>query len=321
MQAQDKSGVEEAPRKRQQGNDASTTQRGAPSHEFANHRLRANEIRAIQWSSQHEKAPEKVVAEYAYEMGIDPDLTAKMLELCQQDGILDEARRLTAGGESMTRREHETKIFGGHKWCVQCPDFFVNSNMHWISPASRAAHDKFLRVLSEGGFDKTLQAIGTHLGVDQLTVHQLTLLCISKCEKGEIHVDSERTGGKVVNLLLPLQLPKEITEPELNIADDHVYKDEKGDDVIDIGSYKYDQNTAVLFGDNAKHATAEVDYTPSGEFRFMASVLIGEVNKDNIWEVEKNFAENSYRPTKKKMLDTSLSHWNKDDSTVRLPTK
>ena len=59
--------------------------------------------------------------------------------------------------------------------------------MHWYDIADEAAHEDSLRALARGGFDEVLNAIGTHLGLNNLVTFSIGLLAVTKAEKGVSH--------------------------------------------------------------------------------------------------------------------------------------
>jgi hypothetical protein len=311
--------VTKRPRKKQkQTKTLPNFENGKPRHDFASRaRLRPNDVRTMCWNSEHEKA-RKVVAPHMYEVGIAPILTEKIIHMCEKDGIMAMARRLIAGKERLSRGIFKKKKLGGNEWTVQSPTFSSqSSNMHWLSPG-KAAHDSMLHLLSDAGFDHCLQAIGKALRLNRLTVHQFTFLCVSKCEQADVHTDTTLTGGKAYNLLIPLQLSTDKNTPaELEILGDEPHFEGKIE-YRDVGSYKYETSTAILFGDDALHATDKVEFSGAGNFRLMLSILIGEVDNQNLLKVVDNFSENAYRLSNTQLR--KVSHWSKNDSSVRLPT-
>ena len=97
----------------------------------------------------------------------------------------------------------------GYNWMIQRPKSHWKSNMHWTSPADEAAHDDYLQVLSKGGFDRVLQAVGDYFELDALSAYHLSFIGDSHCEKGFVHADVNDSGRKAFNMIIPLLLQEQ----------------------------------------------------------------------------------------------------------------
>lgn len=121
--------------------------------------------------------------------------------------------------------------------------------MHWFDVADEASHEESLRVLSKGGYDDVLNAIGTFLGLEHIATFGIGLLAVTKADKGYIHVDFSNSGKRAFNFLINLQTPGD--DPELTVIEE----DELGN--RRRGQVKYAPEFGVLNGDDAMHATNE----------------------------------------------------------------
>ena len=137
-----------------------------------------------------------------------------------------------------------------------------NSNSHWLNAMDEKAHDQFLRVLGDGGFDVVLDAIGREFGLDTLTVYSVGLFVVNQCQNGWMHDDFNNVDGKAFNILIPLNLPKESTSQIL-------VESRNDPNVTAAIDYQYD--VAVGVGDNTRHAAGDCDYRESGGVRLMAT--------------------------------------------------
>ena len=176
-----------------------------------------------------------------------------------------------------------------------------------MSPADEDAHIDFLSALSFAGFDKILGAIGSHFcHFETLAVYQVSFICVSKCKEGRLHYDITGSGGRAFNIIVPLILANN-TGPELEVrpSDD--------DDPPTVGEYRYEQDSAIMLGDDAFHATGEVDY--DGEFRLAMSLYVADIREDNIDALKESFT--NYYETD--LLSLVGSHWSKRNERVRLP--
>lgn len=167
------------------------------------------------------------IAQNAYRVNLPPQLLHELRNYADRMGITDmyrqlvvEGRSLPAGGEravEFSRRNDGSDIIGsnnhnnndGYNWMIQRPKSHWKSNMHWTSPADEAAHDDYLQVLSKGGFDRVLQAVGDYFELDALSAYHLSFIGDSHCEKGFVHADVNDSGRKAFNMIIPLLLQEQ----------------------------------------------------------------------------------------------------------------
>ena len=110
--------------------------------------------------------------------------------------------------------------------------------------------------------------------MDGLAAYHLTFIVVSHCEEGYVHHDTTNTGDKVFNVIIPLETVPD-SPPELIIGDDQ--------DGHRVGRLKYEENVAVMIGDDVMHATSECDYRNiPGAMRLAATVYIADINEDNV---------------------------------------
>lgn len=276
---------------------------------FANVPLKANEISQVRWAKTNE-----TVSKYAFRIGLDKKISETLLNYCNRVGITDAFKQLLIDGNPLTPGTDLFTPFGGYNWYVQRPESHWKSNMHWISPADEDAHDDYLRILSEGGFDSILDEIGKHFGLDGLVAYHVTFIGVSHCSKGFMHHDFKDIDGKAFNIIIPLILANK-TGPELDLRQDG---DEWKDD-LPVGSYKYEHNVANIVGDMAKHATAACDYRDNKEMRMAATVYIADVNPKNLKRLMIDFTQ-AFPPADdpEHLLRRAATNW-KPDGSVKLP--
>ncbi|KAL3827452.1 hypothetical protein ACHAXA_003186 [Cyclostephanos tholiformis] len=219
-----------------------------------------------------------VATNYAFQVGLPPELTTELLAYCDRIGITDELRKLTGDNplpveEDVVHKFH--KMLDGNDWYVQRPPLKWTSNMHWISPADESTHEEYLDVLKRGNFNIVLDGIGKHLGFEGLVAYHLTFIGVSHSEKGFIHHDSIGTGASVYNIIIPLILMDDAT-PELALR-----VDEDGDRPSRYGALKYQLGMAAMMGDEAYHGTEACDYREKKGMRLAATVYVADINEKN----------------------------------------
>ena len=111
-------------------------------------------------------------------------------------GITEWFRRLTVRNNPLTADADARTVLRGMNWYIQRPPHEWKSNMHWISPLDKDAHDDYLRTLGAAGFDDVLQAIGEQLGMNSLACYHLSFIGVSHCTDGYIHSDFRGSGAK-----------------------------------------------------------------------------------------------------------------------------
>lgn len=265
-----------------------------------------HQLQPIRWGPNTNMPSGQVVTENAHEVLMDEETASSLLQYLEHEGIVDEARHLTAGGEPLAVGEEKTVSFGESTFTLQRHKRCSNSNMHWMTPADYQTNNKVLQILGDAGFDETLEAIGSSLGLDGLVVLEINIIFVSSCDEGDIHVDSRDTDDRATTAIIPLVLPPNLT-PELKIFD--------GDVNSNVGGYKYTRDVALLLGDEVSHATSKVEHT-QGHFRMMATLFMADVTPQNVDAVKKSYSQDGFRPDP---LTIAGTHWKKDDKSVKLP--
>lgn len=294
---------------------SSSTQQQTPlvanyNHDFEAHDLQPNVIEPVRWGRSHKRA-----AKGAYRMGLSPDLAPGILSYLREIGLFDTfVDLLYSNPLDYTKRTNKRLNLQDKEWFVERPLDYNVFDMVFFIPATHHAHNDFLKALGKAGFDQVLDAIGTYFGWDGITCVHLSLLGLSQSDttKNRMHQDYDDTGGKAFNLLIPLIMPKESTDPELVIEDPN-------DSVL--GNYKYRYNEGVMVGDEARHATRQgVNYRETNEYRFFASVYVADANATNGADVIPNYYMDGYPFHDPQIaVDTAGSIWKRDDPTVKLP--
>ncbi|CAB9512634.1 expressed unknown protein [Seminavis robusta] len=329
--------AEEAP-----SSDSRRTVKHQHQHEgdFLSPNLQPNEIRSIQWSDTG-----LAVSEHGYLMGLRPRLRESLLEYSDYMGITAMMKDLTAvtsqhrllDDQDQATPNIRIKLRDDLDWFIQRTAGVKqwNSNMHWISPSDGVSYSHFLKALGVAGFDEVLEAIGKHFGYRGLVAYHLSFLAVSKCDPGTFHVDATNTGGKSMNILIPLLLADD-TGPELNLSDDQVREPSTSNDGTGTGKYKYkggqlryQYNVAALVGDEVYHATSRVDYHQNHhqqaptEMRLLATIYVADVSYSNISAVLDDHVtyEDSYPPRNEPtiLLELAGAHWKYNDPSKKLP--
>lgn len=283
----------------------------------ANEDLAKGEIREIQW-----KDSGRTVTKNAHMIGLDPKLRESLLAYCQAMGITQIMKELTqekpVDDDSYFELSNHTEIrLQGHDWYIQrANNSDWNSNMHWLSPDDAKAEQNFLEAFSKAGFDDVLQSAGQHFGFRGLAAYHLSVIAVSNCEGGMLHVDCTNTGSKSMNIIIPLILATgEESGPELKLEDTQSRQ---------VGTYQYRYNVAVMVGDDAYHATGPVQY-PSHEMRMAATIYIADINPGNIDAILSDhvtYAEAYPPPAQPEvLLKVAGAHWDPQDATKKLPSK
>jgi len=235
--------------------------------------LGPGEIFPILWRNDSARR----TTDYAFQIGLPPELTSELLSFCNRLGITDLFRSLVGDDPiKPDKDDHTGKFFeltDGNRWYAQRPAKYWTSNMHWVSPADEKTHEEYLKVLAKGNFDMVLDALGKYLGLEGLVAYHLTFIGVSHSEKGFMHRDTYGTGAAVYNVIIPLILVDDAL-PELAIGD---YFDE---DLV--GTLKYKVGTAAMMGDEAMHGTEACDYRQHKGLRMAATVYIADINEVNV---------------------------------------
>jgi hypothetical protein len=255
-----------------------------------------------------------VVTPNAFVMKLSPRVRQVLVEYCDKLGITERFRDLTYRGNSLPVGQDENADFQGLRWYIQRPRDIYKSNMHWISPLERNAHDDYLRALSAAGFDQVLQQMGEYFGLDGLACYHVTFIAVSHCQRGYIHYDVTHTGNRVFNVLIPLILAND-TGPELDIQ-----AGTTGDASLPVGRLRYLHDVATLVGDDAYHGTSAVDYRLGKEMRMAATVYVADIRPDNIDSIVSDYTQKYPPPGRPDILMRMAGdHWKRSDPYAQLP--
>jgi hypothetical protein len=232
--------------------------------------LAEGEIRAMQWNDTGE-----IVTQNAHMIGLPPGLRESLLGYCDDMGITQIMKELTTGHQEYRRQHHQQEDGGdallqdapllldyhtdirlkGFDWYIQRADRALwKSDMHWLSPSDAVAQENYLEALSQAGFDKVLRAVGDHFGFQGLVAYHLSVIAVSHCQSGSLHVDATNTGSRAMNVIIPLVLASD-TGPELQVQ-----SDDTDGSTQNVGKYRYQYDVAALVGDDAYHGTGAVQY-------------------------------------------------------------
>ena len=182
--------------------------------------LQPGEMFPIVWRADEDI---KSTTDYAFQIGLPPELTTSLLEYANLLGVTEAMRDLT-GDNPLNRNigggsPHDFyELEDGNDWYVQRPPQKWQSNMHWMGPADEKTHEEYLEVLALGNFDTVLDAIGKYLGLEGLVAYQMTFIGVSHSEKSFMHHDAHDTGASAYSVIIPLMLEDDAT-PELTIAE------------------------------------------------------------------------------------------------------
>ena len=288
---------------RERSESINTTRAMGDFHSREN--LSPAQLEQVRW-----RAGDDTVSDYSYEIGLDPVVRQTLLEYANHMGVTETFRDLLIDGEPLEEGTDEYIVLQGHNWYIERPDNHWNSNMHWISPRDEPAHDDFLRTLGSTGFDRYLDALGKHFGLDGLVVYHLTFIAVTHCQEGYVHRDFGGVDGKAFNIIVPLMLVNE-TEPELKLVQD--------DDDDRVGAYKYRYNVGSIVGDYTYHATANCDYRGTGQMRMAATIYLADVNVHNLHALLDSFTQ-LYPPADATHLyQRKGRHWSPTDPNKKLP--
>eukprot|EP00538_Stauroneis_constricta_P004193 CAMPEP_0119571430 /NCGR_PEP_ID=MMETSP1352-20130426/44116_1 /TAXON_ID=265584 /ORGANISM="Stauroneis constricta, Strain CCMP1120" /LENGTH=829 /DNA_ID=CAMNT_0007621109 /DNA_START=132 /DNA_END=2621 /DNA_ORIENTATION=+ len=277
-----------------------------PMGDFILPDLKPGQLSNVIWSDDGE-----IVTPNAYLIGLPTSVREVMLKYCDYMGITEQFKDLTVRGNSLTQDEFSTVNLQGQNWLIQRPAKKWMSNMHWISPSDQESQEDYLTALSASGFDETLDAIGKFFDMDGLAAYHVTFIGVSHSVRGFLHYDVTKTGVKVFNVIIPLILAN-ATGPELDI---------RSSDAQDVGRLRYQYDIASMMGDDADHATSEVDYRLTREVRMAATVYVADINEDNIDAIMRDYTQH-YPPRDRPdiLLEMAGTHWNATDDSVKLPS-
>ena len=260
-----------------------------------------------------------IVDPYAIQIGLPPKLSQTVLEYCQKMGIVDVYKEIFFNQQRAKELKPGTnRIFtvnnndNEQEWYLQRPEAKWRSNMHWLNCNNEAAHDRYLALLGQGGFDTVLEAIGTYFNLDGIDVYSAGFIGVTHCEQGFMHTDFEGADGKAFNVLIPLELV-DGSDPEFLITEP--VHDNK------IGVH-YEYDVALAVGDYTAHATAECDYRhpdTAGKMRMALSIYLADINEDNVESIIRHYTDPFPPQDPAYLLNHRGRHWKKDGS-AKLPT-
>jgi hypothetical protein len=281
-----------------------------PMGDFSPEPLGPGELAPIRWGDTHQ-----VVTRHAYRLGLPEQIRTVLLDYCNKMGITDILRTVTIEGNTLEANADASVTVHGFNWYLQRPAANWASNLHWLSPADRLAHEDYLQALQLAGFDDVLKSIGEYFDMDGLVAFQVTFIGISRSSQGLFHTDVRRTEAKAYNIIIPLILANQ-TGPELGLQAD-LRLDNEGE--YAKGRYRYEYNVASMMGDDAVHASSAVDYRSNKEFRMAATIYVADVNTRNVASIMSDYTQ-AYPPRDRDMLlSWAGRHWKKDDPSRHLP--
>lgn len=216
----------------------------SPQGDFMTDPLPTGITAPIRWKDP----PHDIVTPWGFRVGLHETLRTVLLEYCNRLGITDILRHVTLAGNGLEPgTSMHLGIDGGdgitYEWYLQRPAANWRSNLHWLSPGGAAAHEHYLQALSAAGFDDILDGIGRHLNMDGLVAFHVTFIAVTFSNRGYLHYDVQRTGGKVYNVIIPLILANE-TGPELDLQEWRKNSFDK--ESLRIGRYRYRYGKKML---------------------------------------------------------------------------
>jgi len=250
-----------------------------------------NQVDLFRW-----KHDGRIIDEYGARIGLPPTLTSKVQAFAQELKILDLLHHILYEDpcdndrgrfyKQVYQRERETREDTNDSpnrdssatnllWAVQRPGNHFLSDIHWFAPADEWTHEVMLRLLFQGGFRETLQAIGDYFHLNTLTIQSVGFLAVSYAENEGMHIDFE-DAGKAFNLLVPIVLPINNTEPEFKL----IGFNETTENIH--AAIKLEKNVGVLVGDKTWHGTRDCDHTPTRQMRVMLSVYLADLTRENV---------------------------------------
>jgi hypothetical protein len=116
--------------------------------------------------------------------------------------------------------------------------------MYYIAAFDELARISFLQALGSRGFDTALNAMGTLVGLDNMTCYHMAFMGISECGSGKMHANILREGAeKTFNFIWPMLLV-DGSQTELEI---------QSDDANLVERLKYEKDVAYMMGKYAYH--------------------------------------------------------------------
>jgi hypothetical protein len=184
--------------------------------------LAIHEIRPICWNETG-----KAVTKNGHLLGLHPRLSKSLLEYCNDMGITQIMRELTMDShcrhcsseddddddshdDGFAQQDDyccdiDIRLQHEYDWFIQRVDGVIwQSDMHWLSPSDAKSVEHYLQALSRAGFDDVLKAIGEHFHYTGLVAYHMSVIAVSHCTPGSLHVDVTGTGDKSINVIIPL---------------------------------------------------------------------------------------------------------------------
>jgi hypothetical protein len=172
--------------------------------------LAVGEIRSICWNDNGE-----VVTKNGHILGLHPQLAASLLEYCNDLGLTQIMRELTIhsrddaihGMQQDVAPDIDIRLLHEYDWMIQRVNGGAShwqSDMHWASPSDRKSVEHYLQAFGRAGFDAVLQSIGEFFGYQGLVAYHLSVIAVSHCASGSLHVDVTGTGDRSMNVIIPL---------------------------------------------------------------------------------------------------------------------
>jgi hypothetical protein len=167
--------------------------------------LSIGEIRHICWNETGQ-----AVTKNGHLLGLHPRLSASLLEYCNDMGITQIMRELTMDSRDVYEQDDfcsdiDIRLLQEYDWFIQRVDGCQwQSDMHWLSPSDAKSVEHYLQAFSQAGFDDVLKTIGEHFGYTGLVAYHMSVIAVSHCTSGSLHVDVTGTGDKSINVIIPL---------------------------------------------------------------------------------------------------------------------
>jgi len=262
------------------------------------------EIAPLRWKNNS-----KIVTSTSFEIGIPLSVINRMRDYCDSEGITELFQRLMK--DPMDVNTNKVLKLNRTNWYIKRPSPEWDSNSHWLEPADENANVDYQNMLFKDDFYSILDSIGNFLGLDGIYVNNLTFMAVSYCYGDSFpHYDFNHSNGKAFVFIFHLQEAKN-APPELLVFSQY---EKTKDGVKKGGVYKYNENRAIMLGDQSLHATAPCDYRETSEMRLSATVYFFDVNEDNVDGILEDFDQ--YYPPKESLdsdylLKRSGIHWKK----------
>jgi hypothetical protein len=221
-------------------------------------------------------------------------------------GLTKLFKELMGPGELVSGENRNVEL-NGKNWYLQRPEERWHTTTHWLSPNDEEAHEQYLKVLQQGGFDMVLESIGRQFSLDGLACYSLSFVVLDQCKQGYMYYDFKQIDGRAFNLILPVMLSN-------NSISQHYVQNRDNPNVVAKVDYEYD--VAIGLGDHTRHTTGDIDYRESGGMLVAASIYLADINEDNVGNLIKDFTDPFPPLDKQYLLKQRGIHWNKEGSTL-----